>query len=88
MKKESPNPTLSLNKPDERGEKQVIVVTLRDGESIDRALRRFKQRCQRAGIYRDAKKASFYLKPSERKKIAKNLARKRHRRAAMLAKYN
>ncbi len=65
----------------------MIVITLRDGEPIDRALRRFKQRCQRAGIHRDAKKARFYIKPSEKKKIAKNLARKRHRRAAMLAKY-
>jgi len=58
----------------------MIVVTVKDGESIDRALKRFKQRCQRAGIHRDVKRASFYLKPSEKKKLAKNLARKRYRK--------
>ncbi len=58
----------------------MIVVTVKEGESIDRALKRFKQRCQRAGIHRDAKKSSFYLKPSEKKKLAKNLARKRYRK--------
>ncbi|MFQ5651941.1 MAG: 30S ribosomal protein S21 [bacterium] len=59
----------------------MIIVNLKEGESIDRALKRFKQRCQRAGIHRDLKRSSFYLKPSEKKKIAKNLARKRHRKA-------
>ncbi len=58
----------------------MIVITLRDGESIDRALRRFKQRCQRAGVYRDVKRKSFYMKPSEERKIAKNLAKKRQRK--------
>jgi len=63
---------------------KMIVITLRDGESIDRALRRFKQRCQRAGIHRDVKRKSFYLKPSEKRKIAKNLAKKRHRKARQM----
>jgi len=59
----------------------MIVIQVRDGESIDRALRRFKQRCQRAGIHKDVKRKSFYMKPSERKKLAKNLAKKRIRKA-------
>lgn len=63
-----------------RGVNTMIVVTLKEGEPIDRALRRFKLRCQRAGVHRDAKRASFYLKPSEKKKLAKNLARKRYRK--------
>ncbi|MCH9007611.1 MAG: 30S ribosomal protein S21 [Calditrichaeota bacterium] len=58
----------------------MVIITVRDGESIDRALRRFKQRCQRAGIHRDVKRASFYLKPSEKKKLAKSLAKKRQKR--------
>jgi len=58
----------------------MIVVNIRKGESIDRALRRFKQSCQRAGIHRDVKKSSFYLKPSEKKKIAKNMARRRYKK--------
>ncbi len=58
----------------------MIVVNVRKGEPIDKALKRFKQSCQRAGIQRDLKKSSFYLKPSERKKIAKNLAKRRYKK--------
>lgn len=58
----------------------MIVVNLKKGESIDRALKRFKQQCQRAGIHRDLKKSSYYLKPSEKKKIAKSMARRRYRK--------
>ena len=61
----------------------MIIVNLKKGESIDRALKRFKQRCQRAGIQKDVKKASYYLKPSERKKIARNQAKRRHRKFSM-----
>ncbi|MFQ6115248.1 MAG: 30S ribosomal protein S21 [bacterium] len=58
----------------------MIVTILKKGESLDHALRRFKQQCQRAGIHRDLKKSSYYLKPSEKKKIAKRLASRRHRK--------
>lgn len=56
----------------------MIVTIIRKGESLDQALRRFKQKCQRAGIHKDLKKSSYYLKPSEKKKIAKRLAKRRH----------
>ena len=58
----------------------MISINIREGESLDRALRRFKQRCQRAGIQRDLKRSSFYIKPSEKKKLAKNLAKKRYKK--------
>ncbi|MFQ5864190.1 MAG: 30S ribosomal protein S21 [bacterium] len=60
----------------------MIVTIVRKGESLDHALRRFKQQCQRAGIHKDLKKSSYYLKPSERKKIAKRLASRRHRKSS------
>ncbi|MFQ5823821.1 MAG: 30S ribosomal protein S21 [bacterium] len=58
----------------------MIVTILKKGESLDHALRRFKQQCQRAGIHKDLKKSSYYLKPSEKKKIAKRLAHRRYRK--------
>ncbi len=61
----------------------MIVVNLKKGETIDRALRRFKQQCQRAGILKDLKKSSYYLKPSEKKKIAKNYAKRRARKTTI-----
>ena len=60
----------------------MIVVNVKKGESIDRALKRFKQQCQRAGVLKDFKKSNYYLKPSEKKKIAKNLAKRRSRKVS------
>ncbi|MCH8981988.1 30S ribosomal protein S21, partial [candidate division KSB1 bacterium] len=55
----------------------MVVTLVREGEPIDRALKRFKQKCQRAGIHRDARRASYYLKPSEKRKEAKKQAVRR-----------
>jgi small subunit ribosomal protein S21 len=59
----------------------MIVTVLRKGESLDHALRRFKQQCQRAGVHKDFRKSSYYLKPSEKKKLAKRLASRRYRKS-------
>lgn len=59
---------------------QMIIVNLKKGESLDHALKRFKQQCQRAGIQKDLKKVSFYMKPSERKKIERRMASRRYRK--------
>lgn len=60
----------------------MIAVNLKKGESLDQALRRFKQKCQRAGILKDLKKSSHYLKPSEKRKIAKRIAKRRLRKTS------
>ncbi|NIR51936.1 30S ribosomal protein S21 [candidate division KSB1 bacterium] len=52
----------------------MVVTVVKKGESIDKALRRFNHKCQVAGIKKDLKKTSFYLKPSERRKLAKKRA--------------
>ncbi len=43
-------------------------IRIRDDESIDNALRRFKRSCQSAGIIIEMKKREHYEKPSERKR--------------------
>jgi small subunit ribosomal protein S21 len=58
----------------------MVGISVRDGEPIERALKRFKQKLQQAGMHKELKRTSFYLKPSERKKIAKNMARRRQRK--------
>ena len=55
----------------------MISVKVKDGESFEKALRRFKKKWEKAGILRDVKAKSYYLKPSELKKIAKTKKRKR-----------
>lgn len=53
---------------------------LREGEDLDRALKKFRRKCQRAGIFRDIKKNQYYEKPSVRKRKKREAAqRRRHR---------
>ncbi len=47
----------------------MIKVIVGEKESIDRAIIRFKKKCQQAGILRDYKKNSYFLKPSQKKRL-------------------
>jgi len=58
----------------------VAEVVLFKGESLEQALRRFKRQVLREGILKEAKRRTFYLKPSESKKLKSKLARTRDRR--------
>ena len=43
----------------------MVEVTVRNGEQLERALRRFKKKWERAGVLREIKRKSFYIKPSD-----------------------
>ena len=47
---------------------------------MEQALRRFKRQVLSEGILQEAKKRTFYLKPSESKKLKSKLARIRARK--------
>jgi small subunit ribosomal protein S21 len=49
----------------------VVSVKVKNDEPFERALRRFKKKWEKAGILKDYKSKTFYLKPSEQKKLAK-----------------
>ncbi len=55
----------------------MTSVKIRDGESFENALRRFKKMCERAGILTELRKREHYLKPSVKKKRKSMMARKR-----------
>ena len=55
-------------------------VIIRDDESFERALRRFKKKCEKAGILSDLRKHRHYEKPSERRKRKMSAARRETRR--------
>ena len=60
--------------------KQVILmpgVTVRDGESFESVVRRFKKQCEKGGILADVRKRECYEKPSISKKKKQAQARKR-----------
>ena len=66
-------------------------VKVRDNESFEQALRRFKRKCEKSGILSEVKRRRFYEKPSEtrkreliqaRKKMLRKMAKQR--RAGLL----
>jgi len=55
----------------------MIKVIVGENESIDRAITRFKKKCQQAGVIRDYKKNSYFLKPSQKKRLKREKAVRR-----------
>jgi len=62
------------------------VIKVREEESLENALRRFKRKCEKSGILTEIKKRQHYEKPSvkrkrkaiaARKKLLKRLAQER-----------
>jgi len=47
----------------------LVGITIGENESLDKALKRFKKKYERAGILKEYKKRTFYLKPSVRRKM-------------------
>ena len=52
-------------------------VKIKDNETIDSALRRFKRSCVKAGTLAEVRKREHYEKPSVRRKKKSEAARKR-----------
>ena len=52
-------------------------VKIKENESLDAALKRFKRNCQKAGIMGEVRKREHYDKPSVKKKKKSEAARKR-----------
>lgn len=50
----------------------MAEIRIRENESLDNALRRFKDKCRKTGIFAESKKRRYYEKPSEirKRKIA------------------
>lgn len=52
-------------------------IKVRENESLDSAIRRFKRQCTKDGIIGDIKKREAYEKPSVKRKKKAEAARKR-----------
>ncbi len=53
------------------------VIKLKDNESIEQAMRRFKKQVEKAGILTELRRREYYDKPSVRRKKKAAAARKR-----------
>jgi small subunit ribosomal protein S21 len=47
----------------------MIIVDVKEGEALDKALRRFKKKFEKLGILKQVRKRAYYTPPSVRKKI-------------------
>ena len=55
----------------------MAEIRLKENESLDSALRRFKKQCARSGVIAEIRKREAYEKPSVRRKKKSEAARKR-----------
>ena len=52
-------------------------IRIKENETLEQALRRFKRKCANAGILSEARKREHYEKPSIKRKKKSEAARKR-----------
>jgi len=58
----------------------MVEIILEENDRLDWALKRFRRKMIRSGLFKDMKKGRFYEKPSEAKKRKKAQARRRKAR--------
>jgi small subunit ribosomal protein S21 len=61
----------------------VPIVHVREEESFENALRRFKRKCEKAGVLTELKKRQHFEKPSVKRKRKAVQARKKMLRKVM-----
>ncbi|MGH7476281.1 MAG: 30S ribosomal protein S21 [Longimicrobiales bacterium] len=59
----------------------MVEVRIGENDRLDWALKQFRRKVIRSGLFKDMKKRRFYEKPSEAKKRKEAAARRRNARA-------
>ena len=62
-------------------ETKLAEVKVQKAEPIERTIRRFRRKVEQAGILKEYRRHSFYLKPGERRRQKHARALKRKRRS-------
>lgn len=55
----------------------MAEIRIKDNETLESALRRFKKQCARSGVIAEVRKREAYEKPSVKRKKKSEAARKR-----------
>jgi len=55
----------------------VVKLRLRDGESVNEAVRRFRKLVEHAGIKKEMRRREYYEKPSETRRRTRRRAERR-----------
>lgn len=75
-----PSSGFSIKQPEivlPEGGKQMSEIRVKDNESLDSALHRFKRQCAKSGVMSEIRKREHYEKPSVKRKKKSEAARKR-----------
>ena len=62
------------------GGKSMSEIRVKENESLESALKRFKRSCQKDGVIAEVKKREHYVSPSLKRKQKSEAARKNKRR--------
>jgi len=79
----SPSP-LHSHRREETSEKRMVKLTVRERESIQEAVRRFRKLVERSGIKKEMRRREFFEKPSETRRRARLRAERRTKRNRLL----
>jgi small subunit ribosomal protein S21 len=60
----------------------VAEIQLVEGDSVERALKQFRRKLQREGLFAELRRRRHYLKPSEARVVKAAMARRRKRKNA------
>ena len=60
----------------------MIIVNIKENESIDKALKRFKKKFEKAGVLRELRSRTHFEKPSVKKRSVKLRAAYRQKKYA------
>ena len=68
---------ISIEKIGNGGAAGMPVIKVKENESFEQAMKRFKKSCEKAGVLTELRRREYYDKPSIRKKKKAAAARKR-----------
>jgi small subunit ribosomal protein S21 len=63
------------------GEFTLVSVQIYDNESIDKMLKRFKKKYERAGVLKEFRANAYFVKPSVDGRLKRSRSRRRAQRA-------
>lgn len=49
----------------------MIIMPVKEGENIERALKKFKRKYERTGVLKELRRRQYFTKPSVEKRVAK-----------------
>ncbi len=70
-------PAFITSASEAKGGNMMSEIRVKDNESLDNALKRFKRSCAKSGVLAEVRKREHYEKPSVKRKKKSEAARKR-----------